>query len=599
MKPDRFVPSSESHTNPAAQLIIAGFTLGSRAGHHLNELLGHNQAASALGMTASILVPRDTDEDLVSLVGANPVLDAVPKVVPFRPDGAEYRLISYAQGHQSLTTLWSAVENLNPRCHDLLFFPEANPILIRAAGIWLASRPPDQRPAIFFRFLGPELLRLDPRQRASTSPFSNLAGSELAEPDPARTSDRAIYYFLACEQLHDLPGQERIFFLAENAAIIRAINRVCRRRACLMPMPMKLSGEVAVRSPRVEDGHLVYLHVNHQSKTIRPFVSDIIRVTLAANPTTRFLVKFANLIGPERDIDTDLASFVDIVPSSQDPDDYLANFDRATIVVLPYDAPFYRISTSGVFAEAVAFGKLLVVPSGTWMADKMAEGVGVGSTFEKPTSGSIAGALLNIMRSADRLAPEALRRATNAREEHSCKRYLEKMVSLSGAPQSLTPGLQLGDEIDFSDPLDSWQFMGQGWGATGPSGRWTVGTSAELAFNFDKPIQKDLVLYALVQPYLAATHRRMTVLAHTAERQLAEWVFDLDDTRGIGPRWCEAPIPADAGIAGVFSVILHINHPVSPLALGMSDDPRPLGICIRKLIVEGGDDAEQDQTEPQ
>lgn len=50
------------------------------------------------------------------------------------------------------------------------------------------------------------------------------------------------------------------------------------------------------------------------------------------------------------------------------PADYYALLADASLVLLPYDARLYRTRSSGVLAEALAAGKPVVVPAGTWMA---------------------------------------------------------------------------------------------------------------------------------------------------------------------------------------------------------------------------------------
>ncbi|MFU8803284.1 MAG: hypothetical protein ACNA8W_05705, partial [Bradymonadaceae bacterium] len=52
---------------------------------------------------------------------------------------------------------------------------------------------------------------------------------------------------------------------------------------------------------------------------------------------------------------------------------YAAFLKSLDIVVLPYDPAEYRCRTSGVFAEAIGLGKIVVAPAQTWMGDILAE----------------------------------------------------------------------------------------------------------------------------------------------------------------------------------------------------------------------------------
>jgi len=48
--------------------------------------------------------------------------------------------------------------------------------------------------------------------------------------------------------------------------------------------------------------------------------------------------------------------------------EYLSQFQNSELILLPYDSRKYRASTSGIFVEAVIYGKIPLVSEGTWMA---------------------------------------------------------------------------------------------------------------------------------------------------------------------------------------------------------------------------------------
>lgn len=52
-------------------------------------------------------------------------------------------------------------------------------------------------------------------------------------------------------------------------------------------------------------------------------------------------------------------------------DEYLGWFQATDVVLLPYDAAQYAERTSGIFIEAIVFGKPALVTDGTWMADEL------------------------------------------------------------------------------------------------------------------------------------------------------------------------------------------------------------------------------------
>ena len=63
-----------------------------------------------------------------------------------------------------------------------------------------------------------------------------------------------------------------------------------------------------------------------------------------------------------------------------------------------------------MFTEAASLGKPVIVPRGTWMADKIAEGYGVGMSFEGQPQEALADVILKGLRD---FAPTRVRCASN------------------------------------------------------------------------------------------------------------------------------------------------------------------------------------------
>ena len=129
--------------------------------------------------------------------------------------------------------------------------------------------------------------------------------------------------------------------------------------------------------------------------------------------------------------------------------------------------------------------------------------------------------------------------------------------------------------------------MRKGWGDTERRGVWTVGPVAELNLWLESETDKGLIFRALLQPFLTQTHRRISVRVSTAEGEIAQWTFSIDAPEAAGPRWCEALIPVrdDKYRSRALEITFTIDAPTSPLAEGVSTDPRALGMELRKLFL--------------
>ncbi len=87
-------------------------------------------------------------------------------------------------------------------------------------------------------------------------------------------------------------------------------------------------------------------------------------------------------------------------------EDYHDVFKRTDICVLPSLRNQYHSQSSGVFSEAVSFGKVVVVPDGTWMS-MTADQYGIGVTFEAGNPASLCQAVQRAFDHLDMLGPRA------------------------------------------------------------------------------------------------------------------------------------------------------------------------------------------------
>ena len=546
-----------------SKLIVVGFHLPDQSSHHFNELLGYKTTAYALGLAPKIIIPHTADPRLAASLSADPVLDPLPPAGNIKAENIVGQLVAFADKTGNLESLWAAIEAYDLRYTDILLFPLGHPILISGVGLWLARRSPKRRPSVFFR----------------------INGSELIDLETGRFNSAAVFFRMACSDLRTRPGQERVFLLVDSSAVARMVTRVCCRRAFLMPMPKHLGAEAKRDSPE-PTRPTVYVHLNIRSGRLVRDLGDIIRRVTTAEPAVKFIVKSSGLFAETRTVlESEIASLSEILSVEQDTADYLANFSRCTVVLLAYEPQAYTNITSGVFVEAASLGKPVVVPRGTWMAQQMIAGCGVGTIFEEPEAESVAAALLEALTASDYLGTIARSLAPQVRNGNSCHRYIEQMMTLIRQMPDIEPRYQIGEEIDFSDPLDSRYVMREGWGETECWGVWTVSRRAEVTLRLASETDRGLILKAFVHPFLTQAHRRISIRVSAAGQEIAQWSFSLDAPEAHEPQWCEASIPARGheDRSGALDISFAVDAPRSPLAEGISADTRTLGLGLRKL----------------
>src|SRR5262249_7056359 len=101
---------------------------------------------------------------------------------------------------------------------------------------------------------------------------------------------------------------------------------------------------------------------------------------------------------------------------------------RAGIVLLPYTLENYHAQTSGIFAEALAWGKPVVVPRGTWMAAELKR-YGAGVTVLSGGRHRLYETVLQAVEDYRCLRSAAADKALRWREFHSPATYWRTIVA--------------------------------------------------------------------------------------------------------------------------------------------------------------------------
>ena len=120
---------------------------------------------------------------------------------------------------------------------------------------------------------------------------------------------------------------------------------------------------------------------------------------------------------------------VQLVEKALSREDYAELVAAMDIVIVPYTAPGYRRSTSGIFAEALATGKPVIVPSETWMSAELARGEGAGVTYPRSQAAGLADACREAIQRYPELAERARERAAAFAERHSPAALVEQLLA--------------------------------------------------------------------------------------------------------------------------------------------------------------------------
>jgi len=117
---------------------------------------------------------------------------------------------------------------------------------------------------------------------------------------------------------------------------------------------------------------------------------------------------------------------VDLLRNDLSSADYYIYLNSTDIVLFPYDPGQYRFQTSGVFSEARALGKVVLVQKDTWLHEEVnAYGGGLACDFDKQDS--ILKTFNVIAQDYVELKQQAVVRAPTWSQKHSAKGFLNEL----------------------------------------------------------------------------------------------------------------------------------------------------------------------------
>jgi hypothetical protein len=547
-------------TLASPRVFIADFDLIGYSGHFFNQVLGLREAARARGIETRIYIARRADPAIAEELGAHALLP----FVRWYFIGKDVFLESFVGAQLTLSPLWEDLEAAAVSERDLLVITSSRPQVVFAVGQWLRARPASARPAVVFRFFGPE--------------FFDFEADAF--------NDRAWAYHLASRSLPEGDGGERVFFTLNNQKALAHLEKLGVRRAFYLPVPKYYGPITELPEARAAHSLTIYVHVNRKSGPISNRVVELVGTICQRHRDVKFLVRFCKYAYGGDDFEEAidkgfLGRNLEILPAEQNHVEYLATVQRADMVLLPYDPVEYRGIVSGIFCEAVAMGKVVIVPAGTWIADHITEGRAAGVLFGQNSVVGMVDAIERAIQDRKRLQAEAHRNAPSFREENSCAKNLDGMIELAAQPRDMR--LAYVPLTDATKAFGSQFYLGEGWSeAEEGFGVWSDGDRAEMKFSI-RPDAGALFFSVQVRPFLTAAHSRLDVSLTANAVPMAEWSFDAMRSGDRGWTWHHTPIPADLTTDGEIQIVLSIRSPASPKELGLSIDHRKLGIALRRF----------------
>jgi Uncharacterised nucleotidyltransferase len=264
---------------------------------------------------------------------------------------------------------------------------------------------------------------------------------------------------------------------------------------------------------------------------------------------------------------------------AEGPGCWIAGQEARLVLLLaepPRGSLILEISADGFLPEGIDSQRLGVAVNGVEVAE-----------LQMNLGGSLRGEVVHLpaaaVRGCQRLefvlrAPDAVSpaRLGIGDDDRLMGVFLRSLLVRKPCRYRLGSQFQLGE-----DSQDVGALLGA-WGASEPSGRWTTGPLTGLLLDVGEPVASSLELEFDAIPFLAPSQQKLTVEVMVGGRRVQTVRYEGD---GPAPSASRVLLPSAAMDDGEILLGWQIREPRSPRSLGVSDDPRLLGLFIRNVTI--------------
>lgn len=366
-------------------------------GHHDHIDRGVKAAAAARGVEISIYCLERPDPALAAELGARPLLRE-SMYRPLNSDPYDGAFQDFVGKRRMLIEDLHALDG-EVAADDLVLLPTVSTPLLAAVGGWLLDR---RRPA--------KVAALFHDAPAQIGPGS-LAGALLRSAVRSCASAKAPMWLAATNEA-----------LAETLEpVVRGPLRVARVNHFVLPIdaadgggPEPRIGMLGDSRPEKETALVAAIEaVGGLSRPLRLVAHRHVRAPQDGDPVDAALRAEAR---------------VELIDGWLDEPAFARLLSSLDAVLLCHDPAAFRERVSGVLGMAAGYGRPVIAPAGTWMAERIARGHAAGVCYDAPDRAAVSAALETLLDDLPAYRAKALEIAGRVRLESSAERLVDRLL---------------------------------------------------------------------------------------------------------------------------------------------------------------------------
>ncbi|MGH6975963.1 MAG: hypothetical protein ACREED_02950, partial [Stellaceae bacterium] len=362
------------------RLFIVHHCLFDRHSHAYGQARGWLEACRSRGLAPRLYVNRHAEPDIVAEFSAIPAFE-YPTDIILDPDTLTRDLSDFITVAERFAADCGALDRDGIGGSDVMFVTFSSERDILGAALWLERLPQERRPTVAFLFLSPDFgWHIDPQRDRVSGEFSR-----------ARYAMRRLRGVLPVKKIVVLATTERL------ASLLRTIlQHPCD--VCALPKYFVDADVLAATDAQVPGRSTVFVAGEFRAEKGADLTVPVMLRLASQRRGLSFAVQvpdeqIAHTVREQLTPMANSGSYCRIDYGQLSHEVYQKRLLLSDILLLPYLWWRYALRASGVFAEAVGFGIVTVVPDRTWMSDMRAAGWGAGTVFAEPTVENIAAAV--------------------------------------------------------------------------------------------------------------------------------------------------------------------------------------------------------------
>ncbi|MGO9006815.1 MAG: glycosyltransferase [Beijerinckiaceae bacterium] len=244
---------------------------------------------------------------------------------------------------------------------------------------------------------------------------------------PSRFGD--VYYREAFNRAAPLIGR-KLFFTTENEAIAEFYRENYGIEAEILPVPFGVAQRPHNAEKTIRLGFFGY------SKSDKGFhlLPETAAICRDQGLDVEFIVQVQHSYWERTTIKAVRAlrtiSNVSLIEGTLSSEAYIAETNKADVVLLPYDPVLFGMRGSGIFTESVAAGRPIIASEGTFAAESIRKGEAQGEVFAPYSAEACAAAIARLLPRISECNARAAAQAEAFARRHSGETYTDVLLKL-------------------------------------------------------------------------------------------------------------------------------------------------------------------------